>query len=54
MGDVVGQGSGWFITERVVVSTRHTFWKEDMKSAAYSKVLIYISNREISLLIASR
>jgi len=37
-GEVVSQGSGWFITERVVVSTRHTFWKEDMQAAAYCKV----------------
>lgn len=36
-GEVISQGSGWFITERVVVSTRHTLWKADLGHVGYAK-----------------
>jgi len=38
---MINQGTGFFISANLLVSTKHVFWKTDMRDAAFTKVVPY-------------
>lgn len=38
---IINQGSGFFFSPNLLLSSRHVFWKADMQNAHYAKVTTY-------------
>jgi hypothetical protein len=49
---IINQGSGFFISPNLILSSRHVFWKPEMRNAYFAKVSTY-SKAPVDLNIVS-